>query len=190
MTALDRIDRLRLRHRVRVVHAGTGRPFERITARLTEPAWPHWVVRRRGSDVLLSAHDHLDDTLPPTTRLEIQVEDPALAQRFAVGNGSAPVTLSAGADFEKDLLLAPVPVMLEVQLRRGDGSPSTGHDVEARTPTDTAKLNEQPAASGVYSSDMRSWEPGPYKVFVKNQQRRVVAIDHARDVTRVQFTYP
>jgi len=190
VTALDRIDRLRLRHRVRVVHAGTGRPFERITARLTEPAWPHWVLGRRGSDVLLSAHEHLDDTLPPTTRLEVQVDDPALAQRFAAGHGSTPVTLSAGTDAEQDLLLAPVPVMLEVQLRRGDGSPSAGHQVDARTPTDTATLDEQPAGSGVYRSAMRSWEPRAYKVFVKNQQRRVVAIDYARDVTRVQFTYP
>lgn len=190
MTALDRIDRLRLRHRVRVLHAGTRRPFDRISARLTEPAWPHWVLRRRGSDVLLSAHDHLDDTLPPTTQLEVRVDDPALAQRFAVGHGSAAVTLSSGADVEKDVLLAPVPVGLEVRLRKADGSPSTGHDVEARTPTDTAGLDEQPAGSGVYRSVKRSWEPRSYKVFVKNEQRRVVAIDYARDVTRVQFTYP
>ncbi len=190
MTALDRVDVLRVRHRVRVVHAGTGQPFERITARLTEPAWPHWVLRRRGSDVLLSAHDHLDDTLPPTTQLEVQVDDPALAQRFAVGHGSVPVTLSTGTDVEQDLSLAPVPVTLEIRLRKGDGSPSTGHNVEASTPTDTATLTEQPAGSGVYSSAVRGWEPRAYKVFVKNQQRRVVAIDHARDVTRVQFTYP
>jgi hypothetical protein len=192
VSELDRADMLRLRHRVRVVHGGTGEPYERIVAGLEEPAWPHWVLRTRGADVLLSAHDDLAGTLPPTTKVSIRIADPELGGRFALGTGSATVTLASGADQLKELVLDPAPASLEVRLRGASGAPATDLTVEARAAGngETVPLAETPASSGVYSAGPRDWKPKPYAIEVAGQARRSILIDPWKSVTRVQFTYP
>lgn len=190
MSELDRADMLRLRHRVRVVHGVTGEPYERIVAGLEEPAWPHWVLRTRGADVLLSAHDDLAGTLPPETKVWVRIADPELGGRFALGTGSATVTLASGADQLKKLVLDPAPASLEVRLRGSNGAPAAALAVQASSGSETVPLAETPAGSGVYSAGPRDWKPEPYAIEVTGQARRTILIDPWQSVTRVQFTYP
>ena len=190
MSELDRADMLRLRHRLRVVHGGTGEPYERIVATLEEPAWPHWVLRHRGADVLLSAHDDLADALPPNTKVSIRLADPELAGHFALGAGAASVTLASGVDQVKELVLEPAPAGLEVRLRGASGAPAPGLAVQAHAAGETVALSETPASSGVYSAGPRAWKPEPYAIEVTGQARRTILIDPWQSVTRVQFTYP
>ena len=190
MSELDRADMLRLRHRVHVVHGGTGEPYERIVAAVEEPAWPHWVLRRRGADVLLSAHDDLAGTLPPSTKISIRLADPELAGRFAVGAGEATVTLASGTDQLKVLVLEPAQSSLEVRLRGASGAPASSLALEARAAGETVALSEAPASSGVYSAGPRAWKPEAYEIRVAGQARRTIVIDPWQSVTRVQFTYP
>ncbi|HEV2875599.1 MAG TPA: hypothetical protein VGW14_10645 [Thermoleophilaceae bacterium] len=190
MSTLDRAYMLRLRHRVRVLHGGTRRPYERVNARLAEPAWPHWVLRKRGADILLSTHDHLADTLPASTGVEVRLADPAAIERFALGDGAATVSLASGADQLKELVLDPVPVGLEVRLRRPDGTPAANLAVEARATSETVALPEGPAGSGIYAAGPRAWKPEPYAIRVDGDGRRTIALDHTKPMTRVQFTYP
>lgn len=190
MSELDRADMLRLLHRVRVVDGHTGRPFDRIVAELEQPAWPHWVMRRRGPDVLLSAHDHLADSRPPSTGVSIRVADAELQEHFALGGDPAMVALASGTDQLKQLVLDPAPATLEVRLRGASGAPAANLAVEARTAGETVALAETPANSGVYRAGPRVWKPVAYAIHVKGQARRTIALDPRQSVTRVQFTYP
>lgn len=190
MSTLDRAEMLRLRHRVRVLHGGTGRPYDRVSARLAEPAWPHWVLRRRGPDILMSAYDHLADTLPPSTTVEVRLADPAVKERFVLGEEPATVSLASGADQFRELVLEPVPVSLEVRLRSPNGTPAKNLAVAAQAESETVPLPETPADSGVYAEGPRAWKPEPYAIRVEGDIRRTIGLDYSKSTTSVQFTYP
>src|SRR5207245_762084 len=57
VTAVDEIDVLRVLHHVRILHGGTGRPYDLVQARLVDPAWRGWVMRLRGADLVLATYD-------------------------------------------------------------------------------------------------------------------------------------
>jgi len=180
----------RLAHRVRVVHGGTLRPYDRIDARLTEPAWPHWSLRVRGADILLSAEVRWLADEPAATTVEVEVADPAVRERFAAG-GAASVDLAGGADFAVTLVLQPQPVVLEVVLVGPDGSARPGRTVRARGNGHTVDLTA-PAGSNVYRSAPSAWEPAqqPYAIHVNDNRRGTAALDFTRPVTRVRVIDP
>jgi len=88
---------------------------------------------------------------------------------------------------------AQVPVQLEVELVRRDGSPSTGRTVRARalqngTVLETVALPPLTAGSNVYRSAARAWLPDrqPYRIVVNNVQRGSASLDYTRRITRVR----
>jgi hypothetical protein len=177
----------RLAHRVRVVHGGTGRPYERIDARLTDPAWPHWRLRVRGADVVLSADARRLPDEPATTTVAVQVTDLAMLERFADG-GATTVALARGDDEAVTLTLEALPDVLEVRVVDADGKPRTGRTVTA-SGKDNGHVVPLPAAdAGVYRSAATAWEPArqPYVIHVNDQRRGTVAFDYARPLTRIQ----
>jgi hypothetical protein len=173
-------------HHVLVVHGGTGRRFDRITARLVDPVWPYWRLRRRGADLVLSTETRWEPKLPATTSVEVAVADDSLLERFQ-NSGTAQVVLNRGTDADLTLTLVPEPVVLEVVLTKQDGTPRPGRTVEARGNGDVVALTAA-AGSNVYRSPARAWDPAqqPYGVFVAGQKQASVSLDYTRPVTRVK----
>ncbi|MGZ4351980.1 MAG: hypothetical protein ACXVZ4_00420 [Gaiellaceae bacterium] len=181
---------LRLLHHVTVVHGGTGDPYPHVNVQLGDPVWPHWRLRRRGADVLLSADAVFAGREPATTLLEVETSEEQLLQRFADG-GVGQLVLHKGADADVQLTLAVTPVQLEVVLTRQDGTARTGRTVEARSGVLTVPL---PAVGGtnVYRSAPRLWDPAlqPYGIFVNGTKRTSCALDYSLPVTRVRVIDP
>jgi hypothetical protein len=180
---------LRLLHRVRVVHGGTGAPYARVTARLVDPTWPHWRLGRRGADVLLSADAVFAGREPPTTLIEVASTEEQLLERFA-RNGVAQLVVRQGQDADVALTLAVEPVQLEVALTKQDGTPRTGRTVEARSGAVTVALAE--VGGGVYRSAAGLWDPAlqPYGIFVNGTKVTSSSLDYTRPVTRVRVIDP
>jgi hypothetical protein len=183
-----RTETLRLHHRVRVIHGGTGDSLERIHARLKEPAWPHWVLRRRGADLLVSTWERFEANRPQQSAVQVQISDPILFERFALGSGTEEVPLRRDQDAEVELELDPTPVVLRVTLRNAIGGPRTGRTVRVERNGDAANLAE--TGPGVYETGPRAFLSGPYKLLINGQQRRVLAIDWSQPVTRLQLLDP
>jgi len=187
------VERRAVHHHVRVVHGGTGKPFAQFDAELVEPVWPWWRLRKVGADIVLSALDrHLPDR-PAATALEVRIDDPVAAARFPeVAPGVRGVeTLSlTPADTEVELVLAPEPATLEVDLVKKDGTAVTGRPaVQARANGDTVALAEDPAVPGRYAATS-AWRPQSYRIFDGTNLRGSVAIDYRRAVTRVRLIVP
>ena len=187
------VERRRVHHHVRVVHGGTGRPLATFSARLVPPAWQWWTLRKAGADVVLSALDRHVAGRPATTGLEIRVEDPVTAARFAESEpgvrGVETLTL-APADTEVELVFAPEAVRLEVDLVRKNGNAVTGStNVEARANGHTETMAEDAATPGRYTATA-VWRPQPYRIFDGPSVRGTVAIDYRRAVTRVRLLVP
>ena len=199
---IDRTESLRLHHRVRVLHGGTGEPFDRIAAALPADAWPHWVLQRRGADVLLSADDAHADARPPTTTIEIWVDDPPASARFTARDNRIPVVVDRDpATPDPELVLEPEKTALEVRLRQADGKPVEDKTVVAayeapppppgqqpRFADDSVELTEDP--KGVYTAPERHWRPCPYTLVIDGDEDRTFLIDHTKPVTRLQFKFP
>ena len=190
----------RLHHRVRVIHGGTGEPFDRIRVRLEEGSWSGWRLERRGPDVLLSTDEAIVDRRPAQTRLEISV--PAeIRPRFAdcppsVEEYGDPVRrVALDRDDHESVVreLEPAPSELVVEVRKPAGGPVTGATVEARATGDTAALTEELAdggsGTGTYRSEIRSWRGNPkppYEIFVNDQECGAFRIDHLSAETRLR----
>jgi hypothetical protein len=181
---------LRLVHRVTVVHGGTGARYANVNAQLADPRWPHWRVRRRGADILLSVDSAFVASEPATTVVEVETTQDELRERFA-GGGAGQVVLHKGADALVELTLAVVPVQLEVVLTRQDGTARTGRTVEARSGALTVAL---PAVGGtnVYRSASRLWDPAlqPFGIYVNGTKRTSCSLDYTRPVTQVRVIDP
>lgn len=185
---------LRLIHRIAIVHGGRNEPWTRFDASLVPPAWPHWRVRRAGASFVVSADDvHWDDR-PSQTRVALVFADPSLVELIA--NPVQEIVLPQGSTTVPSVVTAtfdPVPVQLEVELVRRDGTPSTGRTVRARAVDDgnvleTVSLPAVAAASNVYRSAARQWLPDrqPYRIVVNNVQRGTASLDYTRRITRVR----
>ncbi|MGZ8715482.1 MAG: hypothetical protein ACXWYO_00055 [Gaiellaceae bacterium] len=187
------VERRAAYHRVRVVHGGTGKPLEPIHARLVEPAWHGWLLRVRGSDVILSTLDRFAGDRPPSTELEVRVGDPVTAARFPLVDGVrgvGTISLLRDATVEVDLSLVPEPVRLEVDLVRRDGTARAGlADVEAQNGTDTVALPETTPGSGRYAASA-VWRPGSYRISAGGAQRGAAAVDYRRALTTVRLIVP
>ena len=184
------VDVLKVVHHVRVLHGGTGRPYDRFEARLVDhPAWPHWLLRRRGSDVVLAVSDRFAAEEPAQSTLEIAVSDTHALARFANG-GVAQVVLKQAADANVDLVLAPAPVALEAAVVDRQLKPRTGCTVEARSNGTVVAMLE--GAAGVYRSAETTWNPQlqPFRIFVNQQQRGQAALDYEQPITRVRVIDP
>jgi hypothetical protein len=200
MTAPDRSETLRLHHRVEAIDGATGEPLDRVAASLPPGEWPHWVLKTQGGDILLSAYDRMSGELPGTTTVELRIDDPEVAMRYANGDAPVAVELQKGVESPADpVKLAPKDTGLEVRLRVANGDPSEGHTVSARytgpqNPADTddaadeVTLHEGPP--GLYSCPPRAWRPHPYSLVIAGQLVRPFLIDHMQSVTRLQFKYP
>lgn len=189
MSSVD-LDVLSVVHHVRVVHGGTGLPYGQVEARLAEPAWPHWLLRRRGADVVLAASGRFAADEPAQTALEVSVADERVLERFANG-GVADVVLHQGADRDVDLVLQPTPVALEVAVVDRNGAPRTGRTVQARSNgTVVAALPE--VGGGVYRSAPTTWDPQhqPFRIYVNTKLRGQTALDYERAITRVRVVDP
>jgi hypothetical protein len=185
----ERLSR-RVVHHVRVMHGGTGKPLERIRARLVDPAWSHWAVRQRGADVVLSTEERLEPRMPATTDLEIELADESRRGIFE-NSGTETVTLNRGADEEVTLTLDPRPVSLEVSLSKNDGSASTGRTVEARSGGVTVSLPEV-GGTRIYRSAPTRWDPAkqPFGIYVDGQKQSSVSLEYSSPVTRVKVIDP
>jgi hypothetical protein len=181
--------RLVVRHRIRIRHGGTGRPFDDVRARLLDPAWPHWLLRLRGADVVLAAEERFASDLPATTDVEVAVDDPRLLERFQNG-GVVTKTLRRGLDGDVEVTLDPVPVSLEAAVVDRGSAPKTGRTVEARGNGTVVALPE--TSPGVYRSAATTWNPQqqPFRIFVDNQQRGQAALDYTRPITRIRIIDP
>jgi len=193
VSAPETIERRRA-HRIRVVHGGTGRPYPDVTARLTDPVWPHWVLRVAGADVILSADVARLAGEPATTAVEVSVADPAALERFTARTYTA--TLGAGADLDVTLTLTAAPAQLEVVLVRPNGAAAPNRAVEA-VPGGAAAGPAVPLpavapGSNIYRSAPTSWDPAraPFVINVDTKRRGSVAPDYARPVTRVRLIEP
>lgn len=180
-----------LLHHVEVVHGGTGKRYADVEARLVEPAWPHWRLRQRGADVVLSADAARAPAEPATTDLEVRVADDALRGRFT-GGGVARITLAQGGDANRSLTLPVQDVQLEVTLVRANGDPRPGRTVQARLNGTTVPLPAIAAGSNVYRSALRSWDPAfqPFGVFVNGTRKASASLDYTRPVTRIRVIDP
>jgi len=183
--------RLLVLHRVHVEHGGTGRPWPHFNARIVEPAWPRWQLRKRGSTCVLATLERFTSEEPAQTTLEIAVSRPELLERF-VANGVASVSLQNGADTDVTLVLDPVPVELEVTLFKSNGTPSTGRTVLAASNGHTVALPASPGGSNVYRSAPTDWDPTkqPYRILVNTTQRGFASLDYRQQVTRVRVIEP
>ena len=181
--------RLVVRHRIRIRHGGTGRPFDDVRVRLVEPAWPFWVLRLRGADVVLAAEERFAADLPANTDVEIAVDDAALLERFE-NRGVAKRTLRRGQDEDVEVRLDPVPVALEAEVVDRSAKAKEGRAVEARGNGTVVAMSE--VAPGVYRSAATTWAPSrqPFRIFVDNQQRGQAALDYTRPITRVRIIDP
>ncbi len=186
------VERRAVQHHVRVIHGGTGKPLERFVAELVPPVWPGWSLRKVGADVVLSTLDRHLPNRPATTALEIRVDDPVVAARFPEARpgvrGVGALSLTP-ADAEVELVLAPGPAGLEIDLVRKSGGPATGRTVEARTNGDTVALAESGSVPGRYAGSS-AWLPQSYSIYDGANLRGSVAIDYRRAVTRVRFLVP
>jgi hypothetical protein len=187
VTTVDEIDVLRVVHHVRILHGGTGRPYDRVAARLVEPAWRGWVMRLRGADLVLATYDRFAAEEPAQTQVDVTVTDEHALERFA-NDGVAQVTLQSGAPRDSELVLDPAPVTLEVAVVDKQGAPRTGRIVEARGNGKVVQLPEDAQRPGTYVAAATSWTPGqqPFRIFVNNQQRGQAALDYERPITRVR----
>ncbi len=187
------VERRAVQHHVRVVHGGTGKPFEGFVAGLTAPAWRGWSLRKVGADVVLSALERDLPRRPPATTLEVRIDDPVAAARFpeiSPGVHGARTLTPAPADAEVELVLAPDPVGLEIDLVKKTGAAVTGRTgVEARANGHTVALAESAATPGRYAATS-AWRPQPYRIFDGPNLRGTVAIDYRRAVTRVRLLVP
>jgi hypothetical protein len=185
----ERLSR-RMIHHVRVIHGGTGKPLARIRAHLTEPAWPHWALRQRGADLVLSTEESMEARLPATTDVEVSLADESQRGRFE-NSGVETVTLNRGADEEVTLTLEPLPVSLEVSLSKKDGSASTGRTVEAQSGGVTVSLPEV-GGTRVYRSAPTTWDPAkqPFGIYVDGQKQSSVSLEYSSPVTRVKVIDP
>jgi hypothetical protein len=188
VTTIDEIDVLRVLHHVRILHGGTGRPYDRVNARLVEPAWSGWVLRLRGADLVLATYDRLAADQPPQTQVEVTVADEQALERF-VNRGVAQVTLQSGAAQDSKLVLDPAPVALEAAVVDNLGRAKIGRAVEARRTGTVVQLPEDPHRPGVYVSAATTWDPAlqPFGIFVNNQQQGQAALDYERPITRVRI---
>jgi hypothetical protein len=182
-------------HRIRVVHGGTGRPYPLVAARLAEPAWPHWHLRRRDADVVLSADVARLGDEPASTTVEVTLTDSAALERFTQRSFAA--TLQQGADLDVTLTLTVQPVVLEVVLTKPSGQPAANAQVEARATDNgntllTVPLPAAAAGSNVYRSAATSWDPAlaPFGIYVGGAKRATVALDYTRPVTRLPLIEP
>lgn len=187
------VERRAVQHHVRVVHGGTGKPFPTFTAELLPPVWQWWTLRKVGADVVLSVLDRHLAERPAATVLAVRIDDPVVAARFPEVEpgvrGVQTVSLAA-ADVEVELVLAPSPATLEVDLVKKDGSPVAGSGgVEARANGDTVALAEDPAVPGRYTATA-AWRPQPYRIFDGSNPRGSVAIDYRKAVTRGRLIVP
>jgi hypothetical protein len=191
VTVTDEIDVLRVVHHVRIVHGGTGRAYDRVEARLVEPAWSGWVMRLRGADLALATYARLAGDEPAQTDVEIVVTDEQALERFANG-GVAQLTLQSGAAQDSELVLAAAPVALQVNAVDKLGQPKPGRTVEARGNGTVVPLPEDPQRPGVYVSAATTWDPAlqPFRIFIDNQQRGQVALEYERPITRVRIIDP
>lgn len=185
---------LRLIHRIDVVHGGRNEEWTRFEAALVEPSWPHWRLRVKGASVVLATDDAHWDDRPAETRVGLTFAEPALLA--LVANPEQEVVLPLGSVTAATVVtatFAPVPVQLEVELVRRDGSPSTGRTVRARaldngTVLENVALPPVTAGSNVYRSAARAWLPDrqPYRIVVNNVQRGSASLDYTRRITRVR----
>jgi hypothetical protein len=181
----------RLLHRVEVVHGGTGRPYGHVRARLVEPVWTYWRLRRRGSNVLLSTEAAFEPEEPATTTLEVEVTESDMLERFQNG-GVAQIQLSRGTDEERTLTLPVENVVLEVTLVRANGTPRTGRTVQARSGALAVGLPAVNPTSNVYRSAPTSWDPAlqPWGIFVNGTKQASASLDYTRPVTRLTAIDP
>lgn len=190
----------RLHHRVRVIHAGTGDPFERFSVQLQDGSWSGWRLERRGADVLLSADEAIADRRPAQTRLELSVP-PEIRPRFAdcppevarYGEPVRRVVLERDGDESVVRELEPAPSELVVEVRQRSGAALENADVEARTTGDIVPLAEDLTddgdGTGVYRSGIREWRGDPrppYEIFVNDQSCGKFRIDHMSAETRLR----
>jgi hypothetical protein len=188
VSAVD-LEVLTVVHHVRVTHGGTGLPYHRIDAKLAEPAWPPWVLRRRGADVALAVSDRFAGDEPAQTTLELAVTDELVLERFQNG-GLAQVALHQGGDAEVELVLQPTPVALEATVVDRQNQPRTGRTVQARSNGTVVAMPE--VSPGLYRSAATSWDPQlqPFRIFVNSQQRGQAALDYERPITPVRVVDP
>jgi hypothetical protein len=188
------LDELRVYHRIRVVHGGTGRPYAGIEAALTDPVWPHWLLRVRGADVVLATHDRFAADRPANTPVELHVTDLLLLERFA-NNGVAAITLRRNLDTDVTLTLTPTLVTLEVELVNRLGAAHTGLTVAAES-TGGFNVPLPEVTPGIYRSAAAMWPPAlqPFRITdgvgAVLSQPGQVAIDYTRPVTRVRQIAP
>lgn len=187
------LDELRVYHRIRVVHGGTGRPYARFEAALTDPVWPHWLLRARDADVVLATHDRFAADRPATTSVELHVTDLFLLERFA-NRGVATIVVRRDLDADVTLTLTPTPATLEVELVNRAGAPHTGLTVAAES-TGGFSVPLPEITSGIYRSAATTWPPGlqPFRITYgvgAVLSPGQVAIDYTRPVTRVRQIAP
>ena len=181
---------IQLYHVVLLRHASTGAPVHGLSARLAEPAWPHWILREGRAEVLLIADDRFADERPQETVIAVEAPSPHL-QSVLAANGDAEVTLTRGSDPETTLLIEPAEMRVVVELVDRDGEPVTGRTVRVRgengmPDVDLAEIE----ASGIYQSELRRWSASyrTLRVRVNNRQvGRELAVDFASAETRVRL---
>lgn len=170
-----------LRHRVVAVHDTTGAPVP-IRAEVEPPLPNGWVLRRRRSDVLISAWSRAAD-LHADTRVTLTVADPSLKARLVTTEATGEL---AGAQILHRFV--PRPSQLQVELRRPDDDPSTGKMVRARG-RDGSVVALQEVEPGIYRSDPTTWSSQfhPVDVVVDGTPVHKVVLDIGVPTTRVRL---